>query len=350
MSGTAAIPTRRLQVKRIIHETAATKSFEFECLDGPLEYKAGQFLTFLFKSRTGHDVRRSYSLSSCPQLAEPVTVTVKRIANGEFSRMFIEKVSEGDHLHTIGASGFFILPENISEVKHLVFFAAGSGIVPEYALIKTLLHFHSHTKILLVYSNRSVKDTIFHRQLHELKEKFAGRFDTEILYSISQDLSKSHLNPESIELLLYRYGLTDYEQILFYVCGPMDYMRMIVFSLTSFGVPPAHIRREIFHVQQPAMIAAPPDTKPHSVTIVNNGRETSFTVQYPLTILQAARLSKISIPYSCEIGQCGTCVAKCLEGQVWMARNEVLLDEEVAAGNILTCTGFPVNGDVTLKI
>jgi ring-1,2-phenylacetyl-CoA epoxidase subunit PaaE len=75
-----------------------------------------------------------------------------------------------------------------------------------------------------------------------------------------------------------------------------------------------------------------------------------FNVQYPTSILQAAKLLKIDIPYSCENGQCGTCVAECLQGEVWMSRNEVLLDAEVAAGNVLTCTGFPINGAVTIKI
>jgi ring-1,2-phenylacetyl-CoA epoxidase subunit PaaE len=33
-----------------------------------------------------------------------------------------------------------------------------------------------------------------------------------------------------------------------------------------------------------------------------------------------------------------------------MAHNEVLLDEEIKHGIILTCTGYPVNGDVAIKI
>jgi hypothetical protein len=33
-----------------------------------------------------------------------------------------------------------------------------------------------------------------------------------------------------------------------------------------------------------------------------------------------------------------------------MARNEVLLEEEIEGGQVLTCTGFPVGGDVAIKI
>jgi ferredoxin-NADP reductase len=350
MGVTVPIATKRLRVTRIIKETAGTKSFQLECKDGVIEYKSGQFLTFLFKNRSGADVRRSYSISSSPELNEPLTITVKRIDNGEFSRMFIERTGVGDILHTIGASGFFILPEKIDQVQKIVFLTAGSGIVPAFSLIKTILHLHPSVKVYLVYSNKSEKETVFHKELTELRKKFPASLVIEFLYSISQDLSRSRLNPESLEVILAEHNITIFGNTLFYVCGPGGYMRMINFSLTRLGVPAKHIKREIFHVQQPSIVNAPSDTKPHTVTILNQDRKDQFTVQYPVTILQAAKLLHINIPYSCENGQCGTCVAKCLKGTVWMAGNEVLLDEERAAGFVLTCTGYPVNGDVTLRI
>ena len=71
--------------------------------------------------------------------------------------------------------------------------------------------------------------------------------------------------------------------------------------------------------------------------------------QYPVTILQAAKQKGIMLPYSCEAGKCGTCVATCLQGNVWHAYNEVLLDRELEKGRILTCTGYPYgNEDVVL--
>jgi hypothetical protein len=33
-----------------------------------------------------------------------------------------------------------------------------------------------------------------------------------------------------------------------------------------------------------------------------------------------------------------------------MAQNDVLLDEEIKNGIVLTCTGYPIHGDVTIKI
>ena len=38
-----------------------------------------------------------------------------------------------------------------------------------------------------------------------------------------------------------------------------------------------------------------------------------------------------------------------VSGQVWMAYNEVLTDDEVANGRILVCQSYPVGGDVIIE-
>lgn len=346
----AALARKTLRVVNIISETADTKSFVLECIDGKIEYKAGQFLTFIFKKSTGEEARRSYSISSSPELDEPLTITVKRIPNGEYSRYLNDRLLTGDALQTIGASGFFVLPENVQRYERFVFFAAGSGITPVFALIKSILRLHASPSILLVYSNTSRHNSIFVEQLQELQRKYRGKLHIEFLFSRSADAFSSRLTAESLEMFMDMHHVSYAGLTLFYVCGPADYMRMITYRLTTFGVEPGRIKKEIFHIQHPRVQPRPPDTDVHTVSLIRNGDRFSFGVQYPLTILQAARLLDIHIPYSCETGQCGSCVAKCLQGTVWMAHNEVLVDEELKNGVILTCTGYPVHGDVTIKI
>src|SRR6476661_2307734 len=112
-----SLAIKKLRVVDIISETADTKSFVFECIDGKIDYKAGQFLTLVFKKFNGEEARRSYSISSSPELDELLTITVKRISNGEFSRYMNDRLTPGDELQTIGASGFFILPEHPEHYK-----------------------------------------------------------------------------------------------------------------------------------------------------------------------------------------------------------------------------------------
>ncbi|NBP71273.1 MAG: hypothetical protein EBU52_21365, partial [Cytophagia bacterium] len=76
----------------------------------------------------------------------------------------------------------------------------------------------------------------------------------------------------------------------------------------------------------------------------------NIEVQYPTSILKAASVNGLELPYSCEAGRCGACAATCTKGEVWMQRNEVLTDADLAKGRILTCTGFPINGDILIQI
>lgn len=339
---------KKLKVTGIVRESSDTKSFMLQPVDGNIVYRAGQFLTLVAYSFTGRTIRRSYSISSSPDIGEPLTITAKRIANGEFSRMLFDRIQVGDVLETIGASGFFVLPEEM-DASHVVFFAAGSGITPVFSILKSLLHKHQHVQAVMIYSSRNDADTIFHQSLLELQQKFSERLFIKFLFSNSVDLSVSRLTPITLESILQSYNIP-LREAMYYICGPADYMRMVHYTLTTLGAAPGKIKREIFYVQQPAVVPAPADTRPHEVSLTRNGKTYTFTVRYPVTILQAAKMINIDIPFSCETGQCGTCVAKCLHGKVWMNRNEVLLDEDILSGYVLTCTGYPVDGNVILTM
>lgn len=340
----------RVRVRQIIRETADTRSFILERVDlHPINYLPGQFLTLVFLKKDGAEARRSYSISSAPALGEPLMITVKRIANGEFSRKLVDDMQVGDELRSIGASGFFTLPPDMTHYRQLVFFAAGSGIAPVFSLIKTVLYTDVDIPVLLIYSNRSPETTIFYQALKQLQQLFPERLNVIYLFSTTADLSKARLNVDLLHGLLVKTSKDRHDR-LFYLCGPFEYMRMITIALQGYGVPAGLIRKEIFHIEKPAKRPSPPDTLLHRVKILLGGKEYTFESQYPVTILQAAKALNIPLPYSCESGQCGTCAATCIAGKVWMWHNDVLLDEEINKGRVLTCTGYAVGGDVELEI
>ncbi len=339
-----------LRIKQIIPEATDACTFILEAANGKaINYIPGQFLTFIFQKRNGDEARRNYSISSSPALGEPLQITVKRIPNGEYSRWLIDKAQEGDELITIGASGFFTLPENITEYQQLVFFAAGSGITPIYSIIKTVLHDHPSINLLLIYSNTSPANAIFYRQLKDLQDRFAKRFKIEFLFSSEKGVLHKRLGIYVLEKFLQQYITGSPDKQLFYLCGPFEYMRMITIVLRNNGTAAYNIRKEIFNIEKPARKAEPPDKEVHRVRLILGENEYQFDTQYPQTILQAAKAFKIPVPYSCESGQCGTCAATCTIGKVWMWHNEVLMDDEITAGRVLTCTGYPIGGDVELN-
>jgi ferredoxin len=64
------------------------------------------------------------------------------------------------------------------------------------------------------------------------------------------------------------------------------------------------------------------------------------------TILQTARQMGMSPPFSCESGNCATCMARLVGGSVSMFVNNALTDEEVEDGWILTCQSVPTAPEV----
>ena len=339
---------KQIVIKKIITETKDAKTFILSTTDGSiLNYKAGQFLTFIFDEPSGQQ-RRNYSISSSPVLDEPISITIKRIPNGLFSRLMVGKAREGDLLTTIGANGFFTLPREIDRYKQLFLIAVGSGITPVYSLLKTALHLYPRIQVTLIYSNHFPSDAIFYQSLHQLQSMYKGQLKIEWLFSSANDYTRARLGNWLLGELLKKYRIAPVAECLFYICGPLSYMRTMTITLLSAGVHLSQIRKEEFTIHKPAFDLVPPDIAPRKITVTLDGKKYNFASAYPNSILQSAKKQEIEFPYSCEAGRCGACAAVCLRGKVWMKYNEVLTEDDIRIGRVLTCTGYQVGGDVEL--
>ncbi|RDC65789.1 ferredoxin--NADP reductase [Adhaeribacter pallidiroseus] len=334
-----------------IREVAPTvKTFSFsENAENKISYQAGQYLTLVRQTAVG-EVRRSYSITSSPELQEPLTIGVKRIPNGIFSRQLVDYAQVGDQVYTTGAAGLFTLPLVTTSYQHVLFCAAGSGITPVYSLLKTILHAHPHLSVTLLYSNHSSADTIFKKNLDLLAQQFSERLQIEFLFSNNTYLSRARLHKTLLHTFMQQHVAAPPVQVLCYICGPINYMRMCTYALREAHIPAVNIRKENFSTDKPIIRHEPPDTEAHAVYINYGQQEYRLQVQYPKTILQTAKEAGLLLPYSCEAGRCGNCVARCTQGKVWLSYNEVLTDKDLANGLILTCVGYPVRGDVHLSI
>jgi ring-1,2-phenylacetyl-CoA epoxidase subunit PaaE len=313
-----------------------------------LPYQPGQYLT-LVREVYGAEVRRSYSFSSAPALDALPAITIRRVDNGLFSRWLVDQVRVGDVLRTSGVGGFFTLPMDAAAYQQLVLVAAGSGITPLFSLLKAVLAQQPHLAVLLLYSNRTAADALFLEELRDLAQAFPARLRLELFFSNDPMLYRAHLHKELLQTLVTQLVPGFPARTLAYLCGPINFMRMATYGLHEAGLPLGLIRRELFYTSAVAPApAVPPDTAPHEVTLLMRGQQHQLRVQFPTTILQAARRRGLRLPYSCEVGQCGSCAVRCTQGQVWMSNNEVLTDRELARGLVLTCTGYPVGGDVQL--
>ena len=343
-----ASPYTRLIIDHIIEETRGFKTFVFREGHG-IAYESGQFLTL--SDLSGKDeIRRSYSITSSSFLQEPLSIGVKRIDNGYFSRKLYDRIKEGDTLLTTGAAGFFRLPENIQAFQQVFFFAAGSGISPIFSLLKTLLYKYPHIRTTLIYSNPSTEKTAFYTELKQLENKFSETLHIDFLYSSITDLRKARLNSELLLELISNHS-NQKDKTVFFLCGPESYMRMIQFHLVEEGFSGEFIKKEDFNPGgKKTTLPSPPDHGDYTIRINLHGTSHVFLAAFPDSILQAARKEKLNLPYSCETGKCGSCAAICDLGEVWMSNNEVLTDKDLMRGYILTCTGHAQKGGVSLKI
>ena len=337
------------RIKDVIAETKDAASFVLEYINGtPVPFKAGQFLTLLF-DRNGHEVRRSYSISSTPGSEENLKITVKRVHNGEISRHLLDHFKEGDIIKALAPSGMFVMDKHKQE-QDVFLFAAGSGITPVISLLKDILYNTDVLSLVLFYQNHSESETIFRNELQQLAVSFPERFKWFDFVSnpIHADYAMRRVNNDTIEQSvpeLMRFNIND---ALFFICGPLSFMRMCQYTLMLMGFSQQQIRKEYFVIDAPP---APPliiNALPRNVVLKNVAPPVAFVSTYPQTILQSALEHGIALPYSCRGGKCSTCVARCISGEVIMSMNDVLTDEDLKNGLILTCVGYAAT-DIVLE-
>lgn len=124
-------------------------------------------------------------------------------------------------------------------------------------------------------------------------------------------------------------------------------------TLLVHGVDAGRIFSERF---TPAADENPSDTgsgsaaaeKEGTVSIVLAGKRRSVPRHSGETLLESARRAGLMPPFSCESGNCGTCIAQVTEGEAKMRVNNALDDDEVTEGWVLTCQGEPVTPDITV--
>jgi ferredoxin-NADP reductase len=321
----------------VIEETSDTKSFVLEIpgfLTDTFSYLAGQYCTFR-ASVAGDIVVRSYSMSSCPELREPLTVTVKRVTDGIMSNYMIDELVEGQSIEVMRPAGKFLLqPRSVP----IVAFAGGSGITPVISVIKSAL-VSTDRSILLVYANRDPESVIFRDAL----ESLCSRFDDRLHVYHHLDSESGFLGPDDCVALVD--GRADAD---FYVCGPGPYMQTVETGLEQVGIRPSQLFIERFVLPEDASILTE-SSATESLTIRLGRRKHTAEYHSGETLLEAARRAGLSPPSSCEAGNCATCMAHLDEGVVAMRVNNALTPAEVEEGWILTCQSIPQSRTVVVN-
>jgi ferredoxin-NADP reductase len=327
----------RLVVADVVDETADTRSFVLEippALEDRFAYAAGQFCTF--RATIGREsVVRCYSMSSSPDAGDRFAVTVKRVQGGKMSNWMNDVLAAGDTIEVMPPAGLFVLRETKVPI---VAFAGGSGITPVVSIIKSAL-VTTTRELALVYANRGAGSVIFADVLERLRAGSDGRL------SIHHHLDSEHglLDAEACAALVGERAHAD-----FYLCGPKPYMDVVESGLARRGVVRSQLFIERFELpgDEPA---ATETSATQSIVIRLDRRKHVIGYQPGDTLLEAARRAGLSPPFSCEAGNCGSCMARLEEGRATMRVNNALSPDEVAAGWLLTCQAIPLSRAVVIN-
>lgn len=344
-----------LRIADIRRETPDAVSL---ALDVPEELKPafafapGQYLT-LRTTLDGEEVRRSYSICSGLDEGE-LRIAVKRLPEGRFSGWAHERLRVGDTLEVMPPEGRFGLTPDPDAAHVYVAIAAGSGITPIMAILRSVLAREPGSRFVLLYGSRSSERIIFRDALHDLKDRYLGRLAVvHVLSREPQDVEALHGRLDAARIAALLPGLVGPAAIdRAFLCGPPGLIESAAAALTGLGVAPARIQVERF---TPAADAGPPrapapeevSSSAHRATIVHDGVRVEVPVAAGETVLDAGLRAGLDLPWSCHGGMCATCRARLTDGAVRMDENYALAPWELEAGYVLTCQAHPTTARVT---
>ena len=206
-------------------------------IDVPLTFKPGQAVQVQIP---GDAKKRFFSVSSSPTEGPFVDITLKAAADSPLAQT-LTTIKRGDAIDVEGPFGHSLtLPDPLPDT--LCFIAAGTGVTPFRAIIKSLLDNDTTAHLWLLHSVKTRAELIFRGEFAEWSG-MNPRFH--YVPTLTQDFDDNWANETGrINEILIRKHLPQ-KPATFMLCGPPAFVGDIEHMLkNTLGVQPAHIRRE----------------------------------------------------------------------------------------------------------
>lgn len=337
-------PLRVVGVERLTDDAVAVAFAVPEHLRATFAARPGQHVT-VRAHLEGTEVRRTYSLCGEPG-AETITVGVKAIPDGAFSRYANGRLAVGDVLEVAPPAGSFGLDLDPARTRHVAGVVAGSGITPVLGIARAVLAAEPGSRVTLLFGNRSARDVMFAEDLYDLRDRYGARF--RLLNVLSREEQSSELLSGRIDrdrLLALAGALVDAPDVDdWFLCGPLELVTGARDTLLDdLGVPRERVHVELFHAE-PVARRPRPTTAAATTTaqVTLNGTRSTVEVDGEAeTVLDAVLRVRADAPYACRGGVCGTCRARVVDGEVEMDVNYALEPDELARGLRLMCQSRP---------
>ena len=338
----------KLSIKNRIQETANAVSLVFEVpenLKTNFSFKAGQYIT-LKATINGSEIRRAYSICSAPESGE-LKIAIKTVDNGVFSTYATSQLKVGNVLEVHEPEGKFVLEPTRS--NNYLGMAAGSGITPVLSMIKAVLQREPSSSFTLIYGNKSSEETMFKAELDALSVTYDTRFNLHYVFSRQNEegslfgrIDKGHTN------YFIKNIYKNWSFKTTFLCGPEEMIKTVSATLKENRYKESQILFELFTASVNEESSSQIKEGQTEVTVLLDDEEFTFTMKQIDDILAAALRNDVDAPYSCQGGVCSSCLAKVTEGKALMAKNNILTDDEVDDGFILTCQAHPITSKISI--
>jgi len=238
-----------LLVVDIIKETENANSYILKDINNSIKnFYPGQYITLVIDNDK-ENIKRSYSVSSLPNILPLLKITIKHNNKSLFYTEFANKIKIGDIIKAEKIAGNFYIKINTT-INNFLFIAAGSGITPIFSMINQLLEERKDVNIKLIYQNRNENVVIYNKELKNLQSVYKN-FEVEYYYSqpinFNSIVSKK-LNSELLTIL-YLKNKEFLSKSEIYVCGPDKFIEIVFNTFKNYGINENRLKREVFNTK-----------------------------------------------------------------------------------------------------
>lgn len=212
----------KAKIKEIIQRSYNVRSFRLE-IPGALDFKAGQFLSVELEGNPR--LKRYLSISSSPTEKCYLEFT-KKLTQSDFSKA-LDNLRAGDQVTIQYPFGKFILDEAVPKIA---FLSGGIGITPIRSICKYVVDKNLGIDVVLVYSNRSVRDIIFKDDFDAMIKEYPSLRVAHVLCETEPGFK---CTVGLINSGIIKNGISDYLERKFYLCGPPQMVEAMAKILTD---------------------------------------------------------------------------------------------------------------------
>jgi len=219
------------------------------------------------------------------------------------------------------------------------------GITPMMSVTRYLTETRWPGKISLILSFRAPSDFIFREELEELKRRNPNLVTTVTMSNRGDETWSGCRGRISTDLLAS--SVQDISTCRSHICGPPAMMDEVKAALLELGVSEDQVRTEAFGTVTRDPRAKAAGSGRIAGKVVFQASDTTAPVPDDATILDVADEVGVFIDCACRSGTCASCRVKVLSGNVSMAVQDGLTDQDKAEGYILACQA-KIQGEVVV--